>query len=835
MRKTKSKIISLLLTISMILSNLSIVVYAQENNEIRQWNYRSFGQSVDVFFNNVSNGPGQNGINYAWLNPTWAYKNKDYIQTPADIDSAIKYNIPVNINNGDTVVVESRGGKIANGHDGITFLYTTIPTDVNFEFTAKVTVEAYGPHPNNPNGTTSLNNQSSAGIMARDNLGEQRQNPQVQGFEELPAASNFSAAGYMRKNSTTKELTIGTLFRDGVVSSTGSVGANYIRSASNINKDIQPNIPYIYKLERCDDGFYITILNEDGSILFNRTKAGEADLVTRLDKDNMYVGFFASREHRISATNINLVETGKNNSIKTNPPSPAAPNPSLTIKSPTTYANSDYTFTFVANYDGNITMTKGSETITKQIKAYTELYVPTTLSSGNNSYSVVYTPMDNKAPNTNPVSKTHIVDYTTIPTSTLDAIYVSPNGLGDGTKENPTSLENAINIVLPGQTIYLNGGTYTPTGNNITIENNLSGLPDKYKKIMPLDGAVVNITKPIALKADYWHLYNFTIGGTQNERIQGNVLNILGNFNIAERLITEYGTDSGLHIGSPSTSDTIVGIWPKYNLIKNCESRYNVDPAGNNADGFAAKRVGYGNVFYGCEAHHNVDDGYDFFTWVATGSSMPITVENCVAYENDHNGFKLGGEGQPSNHIVKNSLSFKNVMAGFSDNFNPGNLRITNCISVDNLDQNYLLRDNTYIKPTNVVTNSISYRTNKGIGKVDSISGSVVNSSIFKDGEATINGYTLTDSDFVSVIAPTTIIRNEKGDIVWEDYMKVKKDSPLTKAGTNGSNIGISFHVESELTETIANANNVLKTDGNILQIVEMISELSNAIVNYEK
>ena len=43
----------------------------------------------------------------------------------------------------------------------------------------------------------------------------------------------------------------------------------------------------------------------------------------------------------------------------------------------------------------------------------------------------------------------------------LDAIYASPNGNGDGTLANPFSLQDGLDEVNKGQTLYLLGGTYT--------------------------------------------------------------------------------------------------------------------------------------------------------------------------------------------------------------------------------------------------------------------------------------------------------------------------------------------------------------------------------------
>ena len=91
---------------------------------------------------------------------------------------------------------------------------------------------------------------------------------------------------------------------------------------------------------------------------------------------------------------------------------------------------------------------------------------------------------------------------------------------------------------------------------------------------------------------------------------------------------------------------------PRNNLVLNCDSYENLDQPtnGENADGFAAKlRIGPGNVFRGCRAWNNADDGWDFFA-----SDDVVAIDNCWAFLNgkvvsgsntagDGNGFKLGG------------------------------------------------------------------------------------------------------------------------------------------------------------------------------------------------
>ena len=124
-----------------------------------------------------------------------------------------------------------------------------------------------------------------------------------------------------------------------------------------------------------------------------------------------------------------------------------------------------------------------------------------------------------------------------------------------------------------------------------------------------------------------------------------------------------------------------------------------------NADGFAAKLgVGDGNVFRGCISHHHADDGWDLFNKIEEGANGVVTIENSIAYNNGMppgivnavgsigNGFKLGGEGYPVAHIVRNNLSFDNNMDGFTDNFNPGALVMDGNVSFNNARFNYIFR-----------------------------------------------------------------------------------------------------------------------------------------------
>lgn len=127
---------------------------------------------------------------------------------------------------------------------------------------------------------------------------------------------------------------------------------------------------------------------------------------------------------------------------------------------------------------------------------------------------------------------------------------------------------------------------------------------------------------------------------------------------------------------------------------------------------FACKlTAGYNNVFSGCSSHHNLDDGWDCYTKLATGAIGPVQVENCVAYRNGYqlnddasetdwgngagcNGFKMGGENIHVAHYLKDCISWGNKRSGVDSNYNPG-FKMRNVISYNNEGPNIKLYSGT--------------------------------------------------------------------------------------------------------------------------------------------
>ena len=149
-------------------------------------------------------------------------------------------------------------------------------------------------------------------------------------------------------------------------------------------------------------------------------------------------------------------------------------------------------------------------------------------------------------------------------------------------------------------------------------------------------------------------------------------LRLSGHHNILEGIKTYNNGNTGLQVSG--TSEETIDMWPSDNLILNCTSYNNCDEAMEDADGFAAKLTcGEGNVFRGCIAAYNADDGWDLFAKIATGKIGAVTIEDCVAFKNGYvydesgsvidagngNGFKMGGSGISGHHVLKTALPTK--------------------------------------------------------------------------------------------------------------------------------------------------------------------------------
>jgi hypothetical protein len=319
----------------------------------------------------------------------------------------------------------------------------------------------------------------------------------------------------------------------------------------------------------------------------------------------------------------------------------------------------------------------------------------------------------------------------------------------------------------------MRGGTYSYSATIVIAETN-SGTAAANKRIVAYNGekpvldfsaqALSTSNRGLVLDGDYWYISGLTISGAGD-----NGMLLSGNNNTIENCIFSRNRDSGLQLSRFNTSYNTISQWPSNNLILNCEAFDNQDPDSEDADGFAAKLTcGAGNIFRGCISHHNIDDGWDLYATSDTGPIGPVTIENCIAYNNgtltsggtsgngDKNGFKLGGSGIAVNHIVRRSMAFGNGHHGFTDNNNPGTIQVSNNTSYNNAESNFNFRSGS----TATFRNNLSFNA----GSSDATNGTdVSNSNVWWKNNASTNGggLVVSSADFISLTASVT--RNADG------------------------------------------------------------------------
>ncbi|KPY83869.1 Pectate lyase [Pseudomonas syringae pv. tagetis] len=286
--------------------------------------------------------------------------------------------------------------------------------------------------------------------------------------------------------------------------------------------------------------------------------------------------------------------------------------------------------------------------------------------------------------------------------------YVAPDGNDHavGTKAAPLrSIMRAQQAARAGDTVYFRGGVYAYTSgvnscatridtvNAITLDNSGSeGRPIRYWAY-PGETPVFDFSamkddcrvKGFNVTGSWLHLKGLEVTGVPQQ--PENHLNHEswgiwnnGSHNVFERLNLHHNMGPGLFIQNGG-----------YNQVLNTDSHHNYDPytsngAGQSADGFGAHiKAGHpGNVFRGCRAWANSDDGFDLIN-----AFSPVIIENSWAWQQGYlpgtltkleagngNGIKAGGYGgkyvpNGVRHIIRNSVAFDNKAAGFYANHHP--------------------------------------------------------------------------------------------------------------------------------------------------------------------
>lgn len=365
--------------------------------------------------------------------------------------------------------------------------------------------------------------------------------------------------------------------------------------------------------------------------------------------------------------------------------------------------------------------------------------------------------------------------------------YVAVNGNddNDGTEGKPfKTIEKAISLVQPGETIYVRGGRYELLS---TISVSESGRGDAMitLKAYPGERPILDFSgqelggsnRGIMLTGNYWFIRGFDITGAGDNgmKIEG------GSNNIIENCAFYRNRDSGLQIDNGASNNTIT----------NCDSYYNADPPDyGDADGFAAKlNVGSGNSFYGCRAWKNCDDGWDGY--LRGADDVSTMAENCWAFENGYledgtnpgsqangNGFKMGGSDDQSlrhNYTLKNCLAFKNKAKGFDQNHDKGSMILYNCTGHNNLDANYRITEELAAGKVLIVKNCLELGGTADIG-----------SFAEQEKNSWLSPFEVTAADFVSLNDSAAYgPRQEDGSLPDISYMHLAEGSDLIDAGVD--------------------------------------------------
>ncbi|WP_029231973.1 pectinesterase family protein [Butyrivibrio sp. VCB2006] len=768
-------------------------------------------------------------------------------------------------NDDGSVTVWNTGNKgkiVPASTDGLSFFYTAIPADKNFTLTATATIDTWA----------FTNGQEGFGLMAADRVGVNGNNAvfwnnsymasgtkveyyydadkQVATLDETPNKITMKLGlGAQEKAGVTQEnlsrleandtATVTGEFSTHMYSLETSCGPNGTGTYNLFGKEssgtvvgtvANPLTQIRLRIQKNNTGYFVSYLDENDNVLSVK-KFYDTEALNKLDADNVYVGFFASRTFKATFSNIELtvIDPADDEPAEERPVTYVAP--SYKVISATYSNTAKYTLNYVGNADGVLTITdaKGKAVVDNQsVTANEVVSAVVKLAKGDNTFNVSFKPDESFCPDGDQYQRlssyeaaefVHTVRYDTI--SDDEKVYVSVDGKFDaaGTENDPVDIYTAVKYVQPGQTIVVKAGTYS-LSKTVTVERGIDGTPSKPIKLVTEGGrAIFDFNKKCAgfiFAGDYWYVNGIdcTHSGNSLKGIQ-----VSGSHITIEDVRTYENGNTGLqvsrYLGSDDRSE-----WPSYDLILNCTSYSNADAGYEDADGFAAKlTVGDGVVFDGCIAYNNADDGWDLFAKVETGSIGQVTIQNSVAFANGYgvdgtnegngNGFKMGGSSMSGPHKLINSVAWGNKAKGIDSNSGP-DIQVYNSMSFNNGANNVALYTNDTANTNYYVDGVISYRTTgtgtnenikaKGTQDKNNIYGKL---NFFWNDGASANSEDLKVSDdwFVSLNAPyanpadpyavAAYLRAPDGSINLGDFMKLSDTglAALAAAGIESKDV----------------------------------------------
>ncbi|MCM1326387.1 MAG: LysM peptidoglycan-binding domain-containing protein [Bacteroidales bacterium] len=676
-------------------------------------------------------------------------------------------------------------GKLSDGEEGFQYFYTMLdPNKDNFELTATFEVTQLA--------QDKFDNQTGFGIIATDMLGYNYYGTKGLWIKHKQfnsvATTTYGLKNFLGQRNISGYTSCDTTSVDGVTRETYQTQFKNTPAPKVNEETFKVGDKYTFTLKKTNEG-YVSVLNGE-EILWEDLS------ITSVQEDgSICVGVYTARNAGVKITDIKFACTDDSTGI-TAVDKDSKVAPSAAVLSSGTANTSSYEYIYHPNVAGQLTVTAsdGSVVYDNAVEAYDVVKVPVPVSIGENTITSSLVPDQSQA----------LTSYDTITKNTkvtyqvyrggIGNLYVSPEGSaeGDGTSSSPLDVATAVKYVAPGQKIILLNGTYT---GGVTIGRSVCGTADKHIVMAAEEtGKVIFEGAGLNVVGSYWDIYGIYVHYPAGVGIQ-----ICGNYNTIEMCTVEGSTNTGIQISRSGSVDREPALksllWPSYNLVKNCESFDCCDEKRNDADGFAAKLTcGEGNVFYGCIAHNNIDDGWDLFAKAISGEIGQVTIENCVAYNNgwltyeagqkkygEGNGFKLGGNDMYGGHILKNSVSFGNIAKGITSNSCP-DCKVYNTTSYGNaVEGSYAFQfaTKTSNKQQWVVQGLISATTTAT--EADSLPYSFHTSdNYFFDGKTSHNnqGVTVSDDWFESVDMSIVPTRNEDGTINMHGLLVLTANAP---------------------------------------------------------
>ncbi|GAA3058321.1 MULTISPECIES: right-handed parallel beta-helix repeat-containing protein [Actinomycetes] len=601
-------------------------------------------------------------------------------------------------------------GKIADSEDGFWYHYTEVdPETENFTLEATFEVED----------ASGKDNQSGFGLIAVDDF-----------IPNSGAARYFNSAGtQVAKYHTSLDGETGTRYG----TPGGKVVHGYTEAPTQNSPDrdmtdsrafdwhhkdglvegdntnpprFEAGDVYELSLRKSNTGFH-AMWHRDGEEL--ESVSYDPDMLLVQDEERYYVGLFTARNIRTAVTDwsFTTIHPDDDEDPLERPTEQVTPTLSTDITSTTPHAEIEVPLLADA-YGEAVILDEDGEEATETVDlepGQRELVELAGLEPGDNSFTARLTPHEEQLhyedweelASTDPVElelSFHVARYG----DPGESLHVAPNGDadGDGTQADPLDLPTAVAYAQPGQQIVLAEGAYR-LQEAIVVERGRDGTSEEPITLMssPEGRATLDLSESssggLVLRGDHWHIHDLEI--TRSRGYQKPLL-IQGHHNVIERIETHHNGDTGLQISGNGNEP--FEMWPSHNLVVSSESHNNADPNVNDADGFAAKlTVGEGNVFRHTISHHNIDDGYDLYAKSTTGSIGTVTIEDSVAYNNgwleeqgldvlrQGNGFKLGGESMPGDHLLRNSVAYNNLSHGVTSNSGP-DVRLQDVTTVGN-------------------------------------------------------------------------------------------------------------------------------------------------------